>query len=408
MSSLNPAAVNPDLAASSLTKKKLLLRDSLTFLSLLLLTVVLFSVTLFLFRSFTEHRAELAVRWSGRGRQALASGHPEQAIRALRTALSYAPGERSYELLLAQALGDSGNVDEAFTYFTGLWDTRPGDGFINLQLARLAAKKGEKSQANNFYRASIYGTWEGDGVQRRREVRLELARYLLAHGDPAGARVELLVAGGNYPETPQRDVELARLLTEANALPDAAEFYGRALNGDPKNVAALGEGGRLAYRTGDFVSARRLLGSAVRELRSSSSSIRSEPPVDAKDLDSLLNNSERILALAPFDNLRSSERVDRILGMRAIARKRLDACAALPSGLPASMTAIGNRWSTPDGAASRADLLRDSDLQQSAVGLVYDTERAAAESCGAVSGDDALLLLISRYPAVSGTARAAL
>ena len=408
MSSLNSSAVNPDLASSSLTKKKLLLRDTLTFVSLLLLTVVLFSVTLFLFRSFTEHRADLAIRWSDRGRQALASGHPEQAIHALRTALTYAPGERSYELLLAQALGDSGNVDESFTYFTGLWDARPGDGFINLQLARLAAKKKDKGQAINFYRASVYGTWEGDGVQRRREVRLELARYLLQQGLPADAREELLIAGGNYPETPERDVELARMLTQANALPDAAEFYGRALNGDPRNIAALSEDGRLAYRAGDFVSARRLLGSALHELRSSSSSVRSETPVDAKDLDSLLNNSERILALAPFENLRSSERVGRILEMRAISQKRLDACAALPTGLPAPMSAIEGRWAMPDGVASRADLLRDSDLQQSSIELIYDTERAAAKSCGAATGDDALLLLISRYPAMSGAARAAL
>ena len=405
---MNSSAINPDLAASSLTKKKLLLRDSLTFLSLLLLTVVLFTVTLFLFRSFTEHRAELAIRWSDRGRQDIASGHPERAIQALRTALSYAPGERSYELLLAQALGDSGNVEEAFTYFTGLWDARPGDGFINLQLARLAAKKKDKGQAINFYRASVYGTWEGDGVQRRREVRLELARYLLQQGLPADAREELLIAGGNYPETPQRDIELARLLAEAKALPDAAEFYGRALAGDPKNVVALSEGGRLAYSTGDFVSARRLLGGALREIHSSSSSVRSETPVDAKDLDSLLDRSERILALAPFENLRSSERVGRILEMRGIAQRRLDACAALPNGLPASMSAIEGKWATPDGTASRADLLRDSDLQQSSVGLIYETEWAAAKSCGAATGDDALLLLISRYPAVSGVPGAAL
>lgn len=407
LSSLNSTTVNSDLAASSLTKKKLLLRDSLTFLSLLLLTVVLFSFTLFLFRSFTAHRAELAVRWSGRGRQALASGHPDQAIRALRTALNYAPGERSYELLLAQALGEAGMVDESFNYFTGLWDALPGDGFINLQLARLAAKKNDRTQAINFYRASIYGTWEGDGVQRRREVRVELARYLLSQGDPAGARIELLVSGGNTPDNPQHDVDLARLLAQANDPIDAADFYGRAIADEPKNITALSEAGRLAYRTGDFAAARKLLGTAVRELSSAN-----PPAIGAtsalKDLSSLLASSERLLAMAPSQYLRSPERVDRILEIRNIARKRLDACAALPEGLPASMQSVGGRWSTPVGTARRPALLGDPALQQSTLRLVYDTEREAARFCGPPSGDDALILLLAQYPSLSAAAEPAL
>src|SRR5580698_11531230 len=167
---------------ASSAKRRLILRDTLTFLSLTLITVVLFAITLFLFRTFATHREELAKRWSARGQEAISSGYPEQAVVALRTALSYTPGERAYELLLAQALGDAGHTEEAYNYFLGLWETQPGDGFINLRLARLAAKKNDMQAAINYYRASIYGTWEGDGVVRRREVRLELARFLMAHG----------------------------------------------------------------------------------------------------------------------------------------------------------------------------------------------------------------------------------
>ena len=146
----------------------------------------------------------IARSWPNAGRlvdrAAIASGHPDQAIVALRTALSYAPGERSYELLLAQALGDAGHTEEAYNYFLGLWETQPGDGFINLRLARLAAKKNDMQAAINYYRAAIYGTWEGDGIVRRREVRLELSRYLIAHHDLSSARTELLIAGGNAPD----------------------------------------------------------------------------------------------------------------------------------------------------------------------------------------------------------------
>ena len=72
-------------------KRRLILRDALTFLSLALITAVLFAVTSFLFHSFATHRAELAERWAARGRAAIASGHPDQAIVALRAALSHAP-----------------------------------------------------------------------------------------------------------------------------------------------------------------------------------------------------------------------------------------------------------------------------------------------------------------------------
>jgi hypothetical protein len=65
-----------------------------------------------------------------------------------------------HELLLAQALGDAGHTEESYNYFLGLWETQPGSGFINLRLARLAAKKNDMQAAINYYRAAIYGIFE--------------------------------------------------------------------------------------------------------------------------------------------------------------------------------------------------------------------------------------------------------
>src|SRR5579863_8745700 len=92
----------------SIAMRRLILRDSLAILSLGLGTVVLFAITLFLFRSFSTHRADLAQRWAARGSQALDAGKADEAIVDLRAALTYAPGTRAYELLLAQALGEAG------------------------------------------------------------------------------------------------------------------------------------------------------------------------------------------------------------------------------------------------------------------------------------------------------------
>ena len=141
---MQPATTYP-----ALTRRGLILHDALAFLALLATSVALFGVTLFLFRSFEQHRADLAVRWAERGRIALQQGKPDAAVTALRTALSYAPDERANQLLLAQALAKAGHTEEATNYFLNLWDARPGDGFINLQLARLARQKGDYREATD-------------------------------------------------------------------------------------------------------------------------------------------------------------------------------------------------------------------------------------------------------------------
>jgi tetratricopeptide (TPR) repeat protein len=369
-------------------RRRLLLRDAVTFLTLLAITVVLFALTLLLFRSFEAHREDLGRRWSERGRAALSAGKPEQAVTALRTALTYSPTERGYELLLAQALAAAGpkHTEEAYNYFTGLWDARPGDGLINLQLARLAARKGDRQQAVNSYRASIYGTWEGDGVERRREVRLELARYLLSQGDDEGARVELLVAGGNSPESPQLDVQLGRLLERARAQGDAMRFYRKALAMQPMDPEALEASGRLAFAAGDYAAAHELLRSAVKARRDGA-----DPALVKMEQD-----SARLLELDPAaGKISVPERADRVMNAAAMARHRLGACSARPAGLPEIMRPLQTRW-TEQGRINSRLLLRDEGRIDGLMQLVFTTEAEANRSCGAAEGDDALLLLLAK------------
>ncbi len=384
----------------SLAKRRLFLRDSLTFLVLTLITGALFLVTLFLFRSFTSHRAELAVRWSGRGRDALRAGKPQEAIVALRTGLSYAPGTRSYELLLAQALTEAGRTEEASNYFMNLWVTQPGDGFINLELARLAAKKNDKQDAVKYYRASIYGTWEGDGVVRRREVRLELARYLIEQHDLNAARIELLIAAGNSPSDPKLNITLADLLVQTGDVSDAFSYYEKVLQDDSKNHAALEGAGRAAYRLGNFAVAHSLLERALEA--KASPLLKNENR--SGDLATMLENSKRILEVRPSGRLRPEERVARILGDRAIAKKRFDGCIAqfdAASGLPSLLQQLKLRWTAGDAPMSRPVLLQSLAKQDAAVQLIYDTELQTSQFCGAPTGDDALLLLLAKSPEVT-------
>jgi tetratricopeptide (TPR) repeat protein len=374
----------------SSARRRLMLRDAVTFLGLTLLTAVLFAVTLFLFRSFAAHRAELAQRWSERGRIAISQGKPDQAIVALRTALSYAPDERSYELLLAQALEDAGHLDEAYNYFLGLRETEPGDGFINLRMARLAAQKRDEQAAVNYYRAAIYGTWEGDGTVRRREVRLELARYLIAHRDNNNARSELLITGGNNPNDVGVALILADLLQQANDRQDALNYYQKVLALEPKNETALVAAGRMEYEGGNFEEAHRLLEEAAKE--------QGDAPAD---IAAMLENSARIVRLSPAAKVSVDERVGRLLRARDLAKKRFNACNArlsTASGLAAPLQGLGARWTSGDASLSRAALLTDQARQDATMQLVFDTEVQTNEICGAPSGDDALLLLLARSP----------
>jgi tetratricopeptide (TPR) repeat protein len=379
-------------------KRRLILRDALTFLSLTLITVVLLAVTLFLFHSFSAHRKELAQRWAARGKAAIAAGHPDQAIVALRTALSHAPGERSYELLLAQALGDAGHTEEAYNYFLGLWETQPGNGLINLRLARLAANRNDVPAAINYYRAAIYGTWEGDAMRRRRDLRLELSYYLIAHHDLSRARSELLVTGGNAPDDVALALTLAPLLEQAGAPHDALNYYQKVLAREPNNQQALQAAGRLEYEFGHFEEAHRLLERAKKEHDASAPNQALPPNIQA-----MLDSSKQALSLAPSKNLPAKELVSHILRARDLAKRRFDSCKAQVSttnGLPSPLQTLGARWMSREATINRAALLNDTSEQDAVMKLVYDTETQTSQICGAPTGDDALLLMLAKSPKV--------
>jgi Flp pilus assembly protein TadD len=377
-------------------KRRLILRDTLNFLGLALITAILVAVTLFLFRSFTVHRQELAERWAARGQAAIAAGRPDQAIVALRAALSHAPGQRSYELLLAQALADAGHTEEAYNYFLGLWETQPGNGFINLRLARLAAKKNDMPAAINYYRAAIYGTWEGDAMVRRRDLRLELSRYLIAHHDLSSARTELIVAGGNAPDDLGLALTLAPLLEQAGAPHDALNYYQKVLAREPNNLQALEAAGRLQYRFGNFEEASRLLERAKEE-HDTAAPDSTLPP----DLQAMLDNAKQILSIAPLKKLPAKKRVSRVLRARDIAKRRFDSCNTRGSAAgesPSPLQNLAARWMSKEANIGRDALLNDTEEQDTIMKLVYDTETQTSQICGPPGGDDALLLVLATSP----------
>lgn len=386
-------------STSRATRRGLLLRDTLIFLALCGVTVALFLVTFLLFRSFENHREDLGQRWAARGRTALQQGRPADAVVALRTALTYREALPE-QLLLAQALAESGHTEEAMNYFLNLRESRPGDGFINVQLARLARRQRDPQQAIDYYRASIFGDWQGDGTLRRREVRLELADYLAQRGNPSAARDELLIAAGNTPETAATDVLFGDRLAAIGDTSDAFGFYKKSLDEKPHQRDTLAKAGRLAYALGHYDEAYRLLTDAIAQ--------KPENPAEAADEKqwaALAADAHRVPELSLSRELPAATRAEHILLASRIAQKRLQDCTPQPPANPSSpstpvpdapvLQALKSRWTATAGQLNLRALERDAALEDNVTQLINDTELQTVQPCGPPQGDNALLLMLA-------------
>ena len=366
-----------------------MLRDSLIFLALTSITLLLYAVTLFLFRSFESHRADLAAYWSDRGQDEISHGHADQAATSLRNALLYAPDDRHYEMLLAEALAESGKTDQAMNYFLNLWDAQPGDGFINLELARLSRTKGLRQQAINYYHASIFGDWRGDGTARRREVRLELADYLVSIHDTTAARAELLITAGNASNNADVNLDLGSKFAAIGDATDALNSYEKALESNPRQQAALEAAGRFSLQLGDYASAHAFLD---RDLK-----VGIEDPAEKEQVLAMDAEATRLEELAFSPNLPDHLRAEHLLLGKAIAQARFNSCSAQSgnaSEQQLAMLQLKPRWNDAEHI-SLGTLVNNDTMQESLSALIRDTEILASKACGAPSGDDAILLTLA-------------
>ena len=214
-------------------------------------TLALFAITSFLFRSFSARRVELGRQFASSGQKALRQGAPEQAVRDLRVSLAYAPDEASNQLLLAEALAQAHHPEQARGYFLALLDEQPADGFLNLQLARLARERKDTQAAIPYYRAAAVGNWNGDSMNERFHAQLELADYLSDLGDLRSARAELLVAAADAPEDATVETLLGNEFERTKDPTEALKLYTKALKLDPKNAAALNGARRVMDEIGE-------------------------------------------------------------------------------------------------------------------------------------------------------------
>ena len=431
------ALKSPLSASDRIERRRLIFADSLALITLFAVTALLAVLTNYLYQSYASHQAKSADRWLQRGEQALRDGKPQAAIDAFSSALAFDPNQRDTQIKLAQALASAGRIQEATVYFNSLLESQQGSGVINLQLARLAARQGDESQAINDYQRAIYGNWEGDGYVRRREVRFEMIKYLIGRQQLDRARSELLVASGNAPEDDiSVQLEIARLMELAQDPADALHLYKTLLRLHPSLREALEGAGQAAFQLGRYLEAKRYLSHALE-----GPAVDKEPAAAIAQSRANLNEATRLLALYPSSGLRPSERIARVLTDRKLAMARLAECtqdraagpakdsaqtsapaANTPSTLqnfasrfsrhPAQpapnptatlapvdpLVALTQRWQQLPVKISATDLEKDPELTQAQIQLIYDTELITQQVCGAPGGDDALLLRIAQAP----------
>ncbi len=435
------ALKTPLTASDRIQRRRLIFADTLALVTLFAITALLAVMTNYLYQSYASHQVELANRWLARGEQAMRDGKPQAAIDALSSALAFAPSDRNTEIKLAEALASAGRLQEAAVYFNTLLESQQGSGLINLQLARLAARQGNVSQATEDYQRAIYGNWEGDGYVRRRDVRFELIDYLIAHQLLDRARSDLLVAAGNAPEDDiSVQLEIARKMEQAQDPSDALQLYKTILRRHPSLREALDGAGRTAFQMGRYLEAKRYLSRALE-----GPGVDQEPKAVLDESREQLSEATRLLLLYPSSRLSLKERSARILADRELAMARLEQCtqersqvqakdaaaASAPApavasrgsnplqslksrftGQPAAtapkqaaapppvdpLLALTARWKQLPAKLKLRDLEEDSDLAQTQIQLIYDTELLTQQLCGAPAGDDALLLKIAQAP----------
>ena len=365
---------------------RVLNREIFLLIALAVLAIGVFIFTRKMAAKEQQLDARVAAIWYQEGERQLSSGQVEKAIESLRKATSDAVGNPTYTLALANALAAGNHDAEAEQTLLRLRESDPEDAEINLQLARLAAKRGEIDDAVHYYQNALYGRWAGSQVDERiLQLRLELIRFLLAHQKRNIALSELLILETDLPQSADAHVQAARLFLQAGDAQHALKNYAKAIELDKDNVEALTEAGETAFHLGNYEQADEYLKAAL------------ELSPEAQKTRQLLSVTEMVLSDDPLEpHLAKQERQERLLRGFEQARQRLEGCLSQnPDKQNAELAALNERARALE-AELHSKRTADSELTRSGVELIYKIEKAVSVACGKPEGLDEALLLIGQ------------
>lgn len=353
------------------------------------LAVVLFLAVTGLSHVYHAQQESLGNRWFTRGAADLKERRFESAVSDFQAALRYSRDNYSYQLSLAEALIGLHRTNEASSYLVNLWEREPENGFVNLELARIAAQEGETEQTLRYYHNAIYATWPGDQQVERRDTRLELIEFLLNNNAKAQAESELIALAANLPTDPSQQARVGDLFLKAQDYENALAEYRLSLKTDRHNSTATTGAGIAAFQLGRYALAQRYLQSAI-----------ATDPSDAQDT-ARLKTAELVLQMDPFQRQLSIAQRNRfVIEAFAAAGQRLKSCFGTEGSAGATSSGASNSlaesWAKMKPRITELGLRRDPDLMESAMDLVFDIEHQTNAACGAPSGTDMALLLIAK------------
>jgi tetratricopeptide (TPR) repeat protein len=349
--------------------------------------VVFFLAVSGLSRAYHAQREALGARWSNRGAADLQARRYDRAVTEFRSALLYARDNYDYQLNLAEALIGLGQTNESYSYLVNLWEREPENGLVNLELARIAAQRGQTEQAQRYYHNAIYAVWPLDQEAKRRETRLELIEYLLSINAKAQAQAELIALEENLGEDPSLQRHVGDLFLRAQDYEHALAAYRVSLKFDRHNAAALASAGWAAFQLGRYPLAERYLQAAV-----------AANPADTQTVERL-KTTQLVLRMDPFRRqISATERAKIVIESFAIAGRRLSSCATPKSSAAptASQPSLADEWGKMKPRISEQELRQNPDLMEQAMDLVFEIERQTSATCGTPTGEDLALLLISK------------
>ncbi len=337
-------------------------------------------------RIYHAQQAELGNRWFTRGEADLKVHRYELAVNEFRTALLYSRDDYTYQLDLAEALIGLKKTNEAYAYLINLWEREPENGLVNLELARIAAHRGETEKALRYYHNGIYAIWPGDQEVLRRNARLELIEYLLSINAKTQAQAELIALAENLGEDSAMHARVGDLFMQAQDYEHALAEYRQSLKLDHHNPAALAGAGHAAFELGRYDLAQRYLEAGV-----------AANPNDTQSAE-LLKTTELVLQMDPFRRQISvSQRHRIVIHAFNAAGDRLKACPAIESSAnTSSQPGLAEKLANLKPQITEEGLRRNPDLVEQTMSLVFDIERQSSAVCGPPTGIDQALLLISK------------
>ncbi len=385
-----PEVQEQKASGERLSRVRVYLRQRPVMLVLLTtLTVTFFVFVAALSRAYKDQQSALGSRWFQRGLADLSGKRYQAAVMDFRAALLYSRDNYTYQLNLAEALLGMNRRAEASAYLLNLWERQPEDGLVNLELARIAAQKGQMQQAVRYYHDAVYAVWPSQEETRRRQARLELIELLLRSNAKAQAQAELIGLSENAAEDPVQLDRLGDLFMRADDYEHALAEYRSSLKVDPHNAKTLAGAGYAAYELQQYSLAEHYLQDAIKR--------------DPNDKDSAerLKTTEMVLRMDPYQRqISQTDRVRLVIEAFITAGERLQHCT-VPSGDRAGGSAVqdanlSDQWSALKPQITTRGLQRSSGLADQAMDLVFRIERQTSVNCGAPSGPDLALLLISK------------